>query len=96
MWERVHHRGKGDQGFVLVMVLLFVVVVGLVTVALLRQTSTSIAASFDASRGFSMKAPFPAFTSRTKACNPAASFFDSIDAVISGTDSTVAVTSRIE
>ncbi len=40
-------------------------------------------------------APLPAFTSITRNCKPAASFFDRMLAVISGTDSTVAVTSRI-
>ncbi|MEZ4501088.1 MAG: hypothetical protein R3C39_00475 [Dehalococcoidia bacterium] len=44
MLKRAHPRGRGEQGFVLILVLLFVAVVGLVTVALLRQTSTSIAA----------------------------------------------------
>ncbi len=42
-----------------------------------------------------MKAPEPALTSIASAESPAASFFDRIDAVISGIDSTVAVTSRI-
>jgi type II secretory pathway pseudopilin PulG len=44
MLKRAHPRGQEDDGFVLIMVLLFVAVVGLVTVALLRQTSTSLAA----------------------------------------------------
>jgi hypothetical protein len=42
-----------------------------------------------------MKAPLPTLTSSTSDCSPAASFFDRIEAVISGIDSTVAVTSRI-
>ena len=42
-----------------------------------------------------MKAPEPVFTSRTRPPSPAASFFDRIDAVMSGIDSTVAVTSRM-
>ena len=42
-----------------------------------------------------MKAPLPIFTSSTSELSPAASFFDRMEAVISGTDSTVAVTSRI-
>jgi len=42
-----------------------------------------------------MKAPFPVFTSITSASSPAASFLERIDAVMSGIDSTVAVTSRI-
>ena len=42
-----------------------------------------------------MKAPEPVFTSRTSPLSPAASFFDRIEAVMSGIDSTVAVTSRI-
>ncbi len=42
-----------------------------------------------------MKEPLPSLTSSTSDRSPAASFFDRIDAVISGTESTVAVTSRI-
>ena len=42
-----------------------------------------------------MNAPLPNFTSIANPSSPAASFFDRIDAVMSGTDSTVAVTSRI-
>ena len=41
------------------------------------------------------KAPDPYFTSIANPCRPAASFFDRIEAVISGIDSTVPVTSRI-
>ena len=41
-----------------------------------------------------MKAPRPTFTSSTSASMPSASFFDRIDATMSGMDSTVAVTSR--
>ena len=46
------------------------------------------------SRGTPQKAPEPTFTSMTSASSPAASFFERIDAVMSGTESTVAVTSR--
>ena len=42
-----------------------------------------------------MKAPEPVLTSITRACSPAASFFDRIEAVMSAIDSTVAVTSRM-
>jgi hypothetical protein len=42
-----------------------------------------------------MKAPLPTFTSSTSDCSPAASFFDRMEAVINGTESTVAVTSRM-
>ena len=48
-----------------------------------------------ASSSLAMKAPEPVFTSITSASSPAASFFDRIEAVIRGMDSTVAVTSRI-
>jgi hypothetical protein len=41
-----------------------------------------------------MNAPLPLFTSRSRAVAPIASFFDMIDAVIRGSDSTVPVTSR--
>ena len=41
-----------------------------------------------------MNAPLPVFTSRMSADAPMASFLDMIDAVISGSDSTVPVTSR--
>ena len=58
-------------------------------------TSTRLDASAAASRGRSMKAPLPTLTSRTSEPRPAASFLDRIDAVIRGTDSTVAVTSRM-
>ena len=40
-----------------------------------------------------MKAPLPVFTSRTSAPSPAASFFDMIEATMSGIDSTVSVAS---
>ena len=40
-------------------------------------------------------APEPTLTSMTSASSPPASFFERIDAVISGIESTVAVTSRI-
>ena len=42
----------------------------------------------------SMNAPSPVLTSRTRPSIPSASFFDMIDAAISGIDSTVAVASR--
>jgi hypothetical protein len=58
-------------------------------------TSTRLAASSAASRLRAMNAPLPSFTSSTSDCRPAASFFDRIEAVMSGTDSTVAVTSRM-
>ncbi len=41
-----------------------------------------------------MNAPRPTLTSSTNASIPSASFFDRIEPVISGIDSTVAVTSR--
>jgi hypothetical protein len=41
-----------------------------------------------------MKAPFPTLTSSTIACAPAASYSDMIEAAISDSWSTVAVTSR--
>jgi hypothetical protein len=41
-----------------------------------------------------MNAPSPVFTSRTRPSIPSASFFDMIDAAISGIDSTVDVASR--
>ena len=41
-----------------------------------------------------MNAPLPVLTSRMSADAPIASFFDMIEAVISGSDSTVPVTSR--
>ena len=58
-------------------------------------TSTMLRASRPAASRSAMNAPLPVLTSRTSASSPAASFFDRIDAVISGTDSTVAVTSRM-
>ena len=54
-----------------------------------RLSARSIAASREAAT-----APLPTFTSTTSASTRAASFFERIDAVISGTESTVAVTSR--
>ena len=48
-----------------------------------------------ASLSVGMKAPEPVLTSRTRPFSPAASFFDRIEAVMSGIDSTVAVTSRM-
>jgi hypothetical protein len=58
-------------------------------------TSTMLFASARESSIFCMKAPVPVFTSMTSAPNPAASFFDKMEAVMSGIDSTVAVTSRM-
>ena len=54
-----------------------------------------LAASSRAESSVGMNAPLPDFTSMTSASRPAAIFFDRIDAVMSGTDSTVPVTSRI-
>ncbi len=58
-------------------------------------TSTRHSARVRASSMLAMKAPEPVLTSMTSAWIPAARFFDRIEAVIKGTDSTVAVTSRI-
>ena len=58
-------------------------------------TRTRLPASARASATSLMNAPWPVFTSSTSARTPAASFFERMLAVISGTDSTVAVTSRI-
>ena len=55
-----------------------------------RLSASAVALSSDGSR-----APEPTLTSMTSASSPAASFFERIDAVISGSESTVAVTSRI-
>ncbi len=57
-------------------------------------TRTSAVASVRACSTPFMKAPLPTFTSRTRASIPSASFFERIDATMSGTHSTVAVTSR--
>ena len=57
-------------------------------------TEAMLAASSRAIVSSAAKAPLPNFTSITSPSSPAASFFDRIDAVISGIDSTVAVTSR--
>jgi hypothetical protein len=57
-------------------------------------TVTSARASDSACSREAMKAPEPVFTSSTSASRPAASFFDRIEATISPSDSTVAVTSR--
>jgi hypothetical protein len=57
-------------------------------------TVTRLSASACAVSRVPAKAPEPTFTSMTRASMPAASFFERIDAVMSGTDSTVAVTSR--
>ena len=58
-------------------------------------TSTSERASASASAMVCMKAPLPTLTSMISDWRPAASFLDRIEAVISGTESTVAVTSRM-
>ena len=55
-----------------------------------RLSASTVAVSSDGA-----KAPEPTLMSMTSASSPAASFFDRIDAVISGMESTVAVTSRI-
>jgi hypothetical protein len=60
-----------------------------------RATSTIASASSLAPSIVGMKAPDPTFTSITSASNPAASFFDRIDATIRWMDSTVPVASRI-
>ena len=60
-----------------------------------RATSTMLVASARASSRPARKAPEPTFTSMTSACGPAASFFERIEAVMSGMLSTVAVTSRM-
>lgn len=59
-------------------------------------TCTSERASTRAIGSSVANAPLPTFTSSTRPFKPAASFFDRMLAVISGIDSTVAVTSRIE
>ena len=58
-------------------------------------TCTSERASVSAAPRSAANAPLPVFTSITSPCRPAASFFERMLAVINGTDSTVAVTSRI-
>ena len=58
-------------------------------------TVAMLSASSRAPSSVGMKAPEPVLTSMTRPSRPAASFFDRIEAVISATDSTVAVTSRI-
>ena len=58
-------------------------------------TVAMLVASSRAAFSVGMKAPEPVFTSMTRPCSPAASFFDRIEAVMSATDSTVAVTSRM-
>jgi hypothetical protein len=68
------------------------------TAAILRPSFVPIATSACARRRESSsrgrKAPEPVFTSMTMACAPPAIFFDMIEATISGSESTVAVTSR--
>ena len=59
-----------------------------------RPRSTICSARIRASSTVFMNAPSPTFTSSTIASIPAASFFDMIDDAMSGTMSTVAVTSR--
>ena len=59
-----------------------------------RPSDSIASASTRASSIVFMNAPSPTFTSRTIAWAPAASFFDMIDAAISESWSTVAVTSR--
>ena len=56
--------------------------------------STICSARMRASSSVFMNAPSPTLTSSTIASAPAASFFDMIDEAMSGTMSTVAVTSR--
>ena len=58
-------------------------------------TSTSAPASSSAASRAGRKAPEPNLTSMTSASSPAASFFERIEATISGSDSTVPVASRI-
>ena len=58
-------------------------------------TRTMLSASSREASNVSMKAPLPVFTSITRPWSPDASFLDRIEAVISGMDSTVAVTSRM-
>ncbi len=60
-----------------------------------RATSTIDSASSDAAARVGRNAPDPTFTSITSASSPAASFFERIEATISGIDSTVPVASRI-
>ncbi len=57
-------------------------------------TRTSELANARASSSVFMNAPRPTFTSSTRPSMPSASFLERIDAVMSGMDSTVAVTSR--
>jgi hypothetical protein len=58
-------------------------------------TDTRLSASSRAIAWVGMKAPDPVLTSSTSASSPSASFLARIEAVISGTLSTVAVTSRM-
>ena len=60
-----------------------------------RATLTRLRASSRACFRLGVKAPLPHFTSSTKCCKPAASFLDKMLAVMSGTDGTVPVTSRM-
>jgi hypothetical protein len=59
-----------------------------------RPIDVMLAARARASSSRFMNAPSPHFTSSTRASIPSASFFERIEAVISGIDSTVAVASR--
>ena len=56
--------------------------------------ATMRSASRAPSSGVFMNAPEPIFTSSTIECDPAASFLDMMDEAMSGSESTVAVTSR--
>ena len=58
-------------------------------------TDTRLSARRRASSMSAMKAPEPVFTSMTSVSSPAAPFFERMEAVISGIDSTVPVTSRM-
>ena len=58
-------------------------------------TATMLLANASECSWVGMNAPDPVLTSITKASNPAASFLESIEAVINGMLSTVAVTSLI-
>ena len=58
-------------------------------------TSTRLCARSRAPSSVAMKAPSRSSRPSPAPCRPAASFLDRIEAVISGIDSTVAVTSRI-
>ena len=61
-----------------------------VSLAVSRRLRASALAAFSSG----VTAPLPVLMSITSASRPEASFFDRIEEVINGTDSTVAVTSR--